>query len=395
MAMHSQRTMMPPQKRPYILTSSAGSGAAYRITGYDFARSFAILGMAVINFIFLMADFTRCSPPAKFLIYLIYGKASAMFVILAGIGISLLSARARLNRSVQELTRLRHMLLKRSLFLFITGLCFTAVWPADILHFYGIYIAVGAFLMGVEDRCLLKSAAAFALFFTALLFFLNYEIDMGWELIDDFGNWKPQTFVRNLFFNGYHPVFPWTAFLLLGMWFGRQNVSNSGFRKKVLAIGCTVFCAVELLSRLIAPLLSDITKGSSPGIPAMLLQTSPMPPSPFYLISSGAASLMMITVCISLTEQQRVSRYLKPFAAAGQLSLTLYVTHILSATSLIYFFEVIGEFEDTSTAVMFAVLFYAAAVVISHIWQKRFGRGPLEYIMRLVSKSNHIQVLKV
>ena len=48
------------------------------------------------------------------------------------------------------------------------------------------------------------------------------------------GFWTPWGMIRHLFFNSFHPVFPWTAFLLAGMWLGWQD---SAFQKRILLAG--------------------------------------------------------------------------------------------------------------------------------------------------------------
>ena len=102
--------------------------------------------------------------------------AGRRFVVLAGAGISLMTQKARLDHDAPALATNRTRLLKRALFLFVVGLCYTPLWPADILHFYGIYIAVGALALAASNRRLWGLAVAFMSAFVLMLLVLDYEI---------------------------------------------------------------------------------------------------------------------------------------------------------------------------------------------------------------------------
>lgn len=96
-----------------------------RIIGYDLARSFAIFGMVVVNFKIVLG--AEQSGPAwlESLVGLLDGRAAATFVVLAGVGLSLLSRKARTSGDRDQLSQDRNTLLKRALFLFAVGLLYT------------------------------------------------------------------------------------------------------------------------------------------------------------------------------------------------------------------------------------------------------------------------------
>ncbi|WP_374015784.1 hypothetical protein ABU162_15395 [Paenibacillus thiaminolyticus] len=71
----------------------------------------------------------------KTIVGLLEGRASALFVVLAGIGVALMTAKARGSGSEELLRRPRISLCRRSGFLFAAGLLLVIVgWNADILH---------------------------------------------------------------------------------------------------------------------------------------------------------------------------------------------------------------------------------------------------------------------
>ena len=150
-----------------------------RIIGYDFARAIAIFGMVVVNFkIVMSAQNDRLLWLVK-LVGLVDGRAAATFVVLAGVVISLRTQKSRTEGDKRERAKDRLTLLKRAGFLFVIGLLYTSFWPADILHFYGIYIAVAALLLNTRSRWLWVLTGSLVLMFAIALFVFDY--DQGWD----------------------------------------------------------------------------------------------------------------------------------------------------------------------------------------------------------------------
>jgi len=155
-----------------------------RVIGYDLARALAIFGMVIVNFKIVMSAERNGPEWLVSLVGLLDGRAAATFVVLAGAGISLLSQKGRSRGDHDQLARDRRMLLKRALFLFIVGLLYTPIWPADILHFYGAYIAVAAFLLATPGRQLWGCSGALVLAFVVLFFTLNYDHGWDWKTLE-------------------------------------------------------------------------------------------------------------------------------------------------------------------------------------------------------------------
>jgi len=206
------------------------------------------------------------------------GRAAALFVVLAGAGISLMTREGRVNGDRQLAKRNRMVLWKRALFLFVVGLLYTPLWPADILHFYGIYIAIGALLVTAQNRWLWSLVLFFTLVFVLLILTFDYEKGWNWETLSYSGLWTFAGMIRNLFFNGFHPVFPWVAFLLTGMWLGRQDMSSSMNRKKLFLYGLGVAVLAESISLLLVRHFSNIRSELDQETLIALFGTKPMPP---------------------------------------------------------------------------------------------------------------------
>lgn len=355
-----------------------------RIVGYDFARALAILGMVIVNFVMAMEAKSNGPVWLQRLVGLLEGRAAATFVILAGVGISLLSQKARLLNDTARLAHHRSTLWKRALFLFLVGLMYASIWPPDILHFYGVYIAIGACLLTSPARTLAKMALGSIAIFILLLVFLDYNAGWDWTTLTYLDFWTVQGMARHLFFNGFHPVFPWIAFLMFGMWLGRQDVSRAAFRARLFMYAAGVLLVTESLSWLLTQQVRAVMPEPGLSDALALVDSQMVPPMPFYLCSAGSVACIVILLSVTLAQKYAASPWLKACVATGQLALTLYVAHVVIGMGLL---EMIGRFHNQSLefAVLSAVGFYITSVVFSVFWRQRFERGPLEWVMRAVT----------
>lgn len=344
-----------------------------RIIGYDVARSIAIVGMVIVNFKVVMGADENGPDWLIWLAGLLDGRAAALFVVLAGVGISMLSQKGRLAQDADKIRQHRHTFFKRAVFLFIVGMLYTPLWPADILHFYGVYIAIAALLLTATDRQLWLGAVGLNVLFLILVSLFDYE--KGWDMatLDYLDLWTFEGMLRHIFYNGFHPVIPWLAFILIGMWLGRQNAENIQSRRRILWISLSATAAAEILSRVINKFF--------PGDIGILFGTEPMPPGLLYIVAGAGTAIAIIIICLELTIRFPDSRIFPPLVAAGQLALTMYVAHVVVGMG---FLETIERLENQTLqfAIISALIFSALAILFSHYWRILFQRGPLEWVMR-------------
>ncbi len=355
-----------------------------RIIGYDLARALAIFGMVVVNFKTVMV--AEQNGPAWLieLVGLLDGRAAATFVVLAGAGLSLMSHEGRKMGDRGRLVQDRRILLKRALFLFIVGLLYTPIWPADILHFYGVYIAIAAFLLAAPARKLWGYSGTLVLTFVVLFFVLNYEQGWDWKTLEYAGLWTPVGMIRHLFYNGFHPVIPWLAFLLVGNALARQDMGNPSIQRRVFVWGVGVTVISEAVSWI---LIRTLSSGATPAAQEAIIAifgTEPMPPMPLYMMAGAGTACAIISASIALGEQYKDAAWLRPFVATGQLALTLYMAHVVLGMGLL---EAFGRLENQTLpfALFAALVFCVLGVLFSHLWRGRFKRGPLEAIMRTLT----------
>ena len=186
---------------------------------------------------------------------------------------------------------------------------------------------------------------------------------------------------RHLFFNGFHPVLPWVAFLIVGMWLGRQDLRDLTVRQRLLRRALAVAIGAEsiswLLTRWTAPLGDDIH---------LLFDSAPLPPMPLYLVAGSATAIVVILLSITVAQRWSTAPWLPPLVHTGQLALTLYVAHVIVGMGTL---EILGYLTEGSTltfALGASAVFCATALAFAHLWRQRFARGPLEALMRRFSR---------
>jgi uncharacterized protein len=356
-----------------------------RIIGYDLARALTLLGMLLINF-WVMMENTPFDP--QWLVStldLIQGRAAATFVVLAGVGLSLMSNSALLNNDAARIRENRHLILKRALFLFIIGMLNSLIWRADILHVYGIYFVIGICLLTVSTRRLFL--LSFIPIAVSSFFMLAFNFDRG--LTYKTGTysvfWKSAAMAWDIFFDGLYPVFPWAAFLILGMWLGRQRLSDPVLRKKILFIGVGLVAFAECISRAVFHLSISGSSLFDPDVLLMWFAIEPWDPMPLFMLSAGGTALIVVIFSISIAQKWGNRRWVLPFVSVGQLSLTLYIAHIVVGSIVL---EAMKRFDLTPHLfpIWGTILFYLVALLFSHVWKRHFATGPFEGMMRRFSK---------
>ena len=320
--------------------------SANRILGLDLARALAIFGMLTVNF---RAVLTETEEPAWLLRVAeqVDGRAAALFVFLAGFGISLLTRRSRESGDAAALRSDRWLLWRRALFLFVVGLAFRQVWEFDILHFYGVYLFAAAFLIAAPSRWLLALAGLLGLVFPILYYVLPSRF--GIPFWGTNSGLMPGDLAIDIFFQGYHPFAPWFAFLLLGL---------GGLK---LAFGLAPIATVELA--------------------ADSFGTDPYPPMPLYVVAGAGWALAVTMLCLAVARRWGTRAWLTPLIHAGQLALSVYVFH---GTVGAWAPGWLGYEPPLSLAwvLVYCAVFYAVTVMLATLWRRFFARGPLESIMR-------------
>lgn len=355
-----------------------------RIIGVDVARALALIGMIIVNF--KMVFSTNELSWINSFVNIFEGKAAATFVVLAGVGLALMTNSALKNNMLQKLKIARIRIAKRALFLFIVGLLYIAIWPADILHFYGVYMFFVLFLLSSKEKTILITTITMILLYPLLISLFNYEIGWNFSTLNYLDFWTFKGFFRNLFFNGFHPFIPWASFMLFGFWFGKQNLTNDRFIKKTFWVSSIIFIVIQVFSHFSILILSD---GNQQSISEWteIIGTNPMPPLPIYMFNGIAISVSIISACIIIGKRFSTNKIVLALNKTGQLALTFYVAHVIIGMGIVETInpEKIGNYT-ISFSVIYALIFSLICILFAVYWLKNRKSGPLEWVMRKIIK---------
>ncbi|MFJ8519513.1 DUF418 domain-containing protein [Lysinibacillus xylanilyticus] len=352
-----------------------------RIEGLDFARALAMFGMLIVNFKIIMGAVGNGPEWLIWFTGLFEGRASATFVTLAGIGVALMTRKAR---NGGDLSTIKVKLWKRSAFLFVLGIClYVADWTGDILHYYGVYMLIASFLILASTKFMIIIASLFLI--TSQIFQVTMNYLKGWHPEQPFMQyldfWTIEGFIRNLFFNGYHPVFPWLCFFLLGMILGRLDLSKKSVRNKMLYFSLFLLITIEVLSKVLMRLSMSVLDGNSA---EFLFQTGPIPPNIFYMLSNSASAIIVIVVSVYIVEKFAGQWLIKSLIQTGQLTLTHYVSHVFIGVGIL---ALLNRLENQTLAfsLLFTTLFFVVSILFSVLWRRKYKLGPIEWVMRKIA----------
>ena len=363
-------------KRTLLVGSANG-----REEAFDLARSFAIIGMVFINFPYMLArrdGVEGASAALTWIVHIPSGRASSLFVTLAGVGVSMMARRASRSGDWRERLRVIRTLLLRAACLLPAGVMLHDVWSIDILHFYGVYIALAALFFVFAPTLVLALSAL-------VLITLAVVLDVVPLGLPEAPFLSPLGFLIDVFIDGVHPVFPWLSFLLYGLWLGRQDFAQLVWRRRLMALALVLFGVIELTS---LALTSWLLLAPVPALSEHvgLLGTS-WTPDPLYVLSACCTATFIITLSheiLELARRHHRARWLRPLISTGQLSLSIYVAHALAGVVLPVRFGA-GRALTIEQVAAYAGVFVVCAMAVAAVYRSFFARGPLEWLMRMVS----------
>lgn len=342
-----------------------------RLDGLDLARFLAFAGMVLVNFsVFVGVAEDDLSFAASFLT-LFQGKAAATFVVLAGLGLGL-----AWHRGQQETVRVT---LKRALFLFVIGLLNMQIFDADILHYYAVWFALATLCFAWSSARLKLGIWVLLIAAFVLHIVLDYDAGWDWTTLTYTDLWTVGGFLRNLFYNGWHPVIPWFAFILFGLRLSRLNLANKSVQRGLIVKGAAYLLIAEVFARAIG-VISNIKDEDL----LVLLGVRPVPPGILYMIVGMASASLVTGLCLRLSSHFWFHRITAWLRLAGRQSLTLYIAHIFIGMGVMEAMGLEGD-GSASLTLQASLLFLVGTILYARAWLLISRRGPLELLMRKVA----------
>ncbi len=319
------------------------------------------MGMVIVHFLLVMLNPAQAEASA-FLVIL-DGRPATLFMILAGIGASLM-AHSR-GAAVHAL------FIKRGLFLFIVGYVNLVLWQGDILRIYGLSFLLAPVLVRRSPLGLALIIIGILIAFALAFLTLDYGQNWDWETMTYRGLWTLSGSFRNLFFDGFRSVLPWTSLFLIGMLLGRLDLRSRRVQWILLFTGAGTWVLAEASSRLLSRsfLADPLVIGDPDLIEAIpyLFGTGSMPPLLLFLLSSGGMALLVLGLCLIAAARFSRSRILAAGAATGRLAFRWYLGHIYVGVFTLVALDFTTERE--STALQIALVWCLAMALVSYRWR--------------------------
>ena len=364
--------------------------------GIDAARGLALLGMVAVHIVPPVTDDGRVS----WAFTLAAGRSSALFAVLAGVGLALLTRwTSRTPSWVRR--RDRVAVATRAVLLVLIGLALgePESGVAVILVYYGVLFLLALPFLGLSARALAAWSAGVLLIVPTLSHLVRPQLappsyavptiefaDQGWSGA-----------ASELLLTGYYPALAWTAYLLAGLAVGRLDLRSRAVATRLLAGGVMLAVGAALLSYLLLTVAGgrDVLAAQAPSLFGRpfdqaldiglfgttptgswwwLAVAAPHTATPLDLAGTIGTSLAVLGLFLLIV--RRPHPLLMPLIALGGMSLTAYSLHIVLLD---------GALPRTmDDAVLWHLLVLSAGAVL---WRQLVGQGPLEWATQKVSRS--------
>jgi uncharacterized protein len=357
----------------------------HRERGWDLARAFAIVMMVLINFQLMLAR-----PPAasgldhgeqilRWLVHVPSGRSSTLFVVLSGVGFSLLTRAARETGDRVALRVARRALLLRVAFLFVLGNLLHVVWSIDILHFYACYLLLATLLF-------LRAPDAVLLAVGALVTIAAAAIDLALPGRAELPYLSPLGMLLDVLVDGVHPVLPWLAFVSWGAWLGRRDLSDPVRRRAYLRRAALVVVTTELASLGVARLVLGVP-ALAPVVPSLGIFGTGWDPAPLFVVSACGTATCFVCLAHEIVQRPRLGRsvIVRALVSTGQLALSIYLLHAIVGVVLPRFFLGWGHALSVLAVTAYWLAFVLTVIVLAFFYRALFLRGPLEAVMRALT----------
>ncbi|UUU36221.1 DUF418 domain-containing protein [Streptomyces sp. CA-210063] len=392
-------------------TTEAGRTAAVprgpstgRLVGLDLARGLAVFGMYAAH----VGPDPAVGGPLGFVMELARGRSSALFALLAGFTLVLITGRPQPRTGRAGRQAVGRMVI-RSVVLIVLGFALTALdTEVDvILAFYGLTFLAVLPLYRLRARTLATVAAVCALAMPQVLYGIRLLVEEG-SWADTVVAWDPLARVSGtdgfmeLLFTGEYPVLTWMSFMLAGMAVARLDLTRSAVRTQLAVTGGALavlgYGGSWLALRLVPHAQSTVaaaTDGDSAASAwwsdtvgylvddtpaAWLLVGAPHSQTTFSILGNTGAALLVVALCVTATDRlPRVRRLAIPVRAVGMTALTAYVLHILAIRQF-------GMEDEHGPALVDLLVFSLTAMVLATAWTRWFRRGPLEYLLHVSTR---------
>ncbi len=367
----------------------------HRVLGVDAARGAALLGMMAVHIVPAVTPDGEVSLAFR----LAAGRSSALFAVLAGVGLALLTrwtptttARRRVHDRVAVATR--------ALLLVAIGLALGMLdsGVAVILVYYGVLFVLTLPFLGLSSRALAACSAGIAIVVPVLSHLLRPSLPPASYAVPtlDFFDRSLWAALSELTLTGYYPALPWLAYLLAGLAIGKLPLRSPRVARGLLGGGLALTIASTLTSHVLVSRLGGLSalEGQHPEVLGQPLSTAlsagllgttptgswwwltvatPHTATPFDLAATIGSSMAVLGLFLLVLSRPRL--WASPLVAVGAMSLTLYSLHVV----------LLDDWLPPSLphAYWWHVL---VATTVAMAWRRFVGQGPLEFLTQRAAR---------
>jgi uncharacterized membrane protein len=368
-----------------------------RVVGIDMARCLALLGMMATH---ILPGFEGLEVPWPQ--QLAGGRASALFAVLAGVSMSLMTGRQQPVQGPERVARASGLAV-RALLIALLGLYLAELETnvAIILTYYGLLFLLGLPFIGLGARALAILAGCWMVVAPIVSHVLRPELPdrlPGSPALERLGD--PLLLLTELSFTGTYPVVPWMTYLFAGMAIGRLDLRAASVALRLMlggvALAATAWISSQILTsgeeaqRALRTTLDPSTVTSQEALDATLTHglfgvtptetwwwltvVAPHSTTPFDLAQTTGSAIAVIGLCLLVSRLQ--PRLFAVAFGAGAMTLSLYSLHIFMLTP---------EVWPPESGIYLRHVIVVLGIGAVFAWFR--WRGPLEFTVATLSGS--------
>lgn len=362
-----------------------------RLVGLDVARALALLGMVATHVVAERGGSGELSVAHA----LAGGRASALFAVLAGVSLALVTGR-RTPLQGRDRVRAAVAIAVRAVLVATVGLLLGGLESgvAVILAYYGVLFLLGLPFLGLRAPALFTLAALWTVLGPiASREIRGYLPTRGVESPQLAQLSEPGHLLSELLLTGYYPALLWLAYLLVGLGVGRLDLHARRVQVRLLGAGAVLAVTASVVSWVATRAagfseleLDRVASGMFGQTPTgdwrWLLVVAPHSSTPFDLAQTIGSALAVVGLCLLALDLlvrplgARAERAVAVLFGAGAVTLTLYTLHVLMLAL---------DLPPRGRASTFA-LHVVVLVAIGAAFGARRLRGPLELLVGLLPR---------